>query len=765
MFIYASTNKEIVEKVENEPLVNKEFLESLPREGVLFSLLGNSAIKEFRHSVGKSGGGNTGMEFSIRFLDSQLGNSFESVIVNSYNLNVLSEVNKYFSNVDNLLQDEFKSLYDKEVDNFVYIVYGYGNKKSGPHACSIKSFNVISVKGVVEYNLTLTPIARDLEGKIFATKVGAKASTRPSEMYFEGNSNEIKLNLPLNYGKEKYERINKSRFGPVQPPQLAQKYIDFHLLVKDTLKDFFRNIFGTYNVLVLLPDIGVVCADKIIEYYTSTTFQTKNSKPRESLELLKFLEASDDEKTYGSTDSYIFKLNLIKSFVNQFRNVFEIEQRPSVDTFKIKKLPQTQEGQIPEIGSITYPTIEPIIPEDNTDPYFLKEQTRFRLTEERVADYVDKYPISIRMRGYPDIRNETQRRPSQVTQVVNRLFSIIKQLSGFDGYSFGYYVETNSKYNDFIKSDELKLTDLLSGDDQDSENLVIVGEETLINQYLYGINRLGDITEENVNSFTQNYPLHPLDEAVLTSEYFKSKLSNLLPNRQHFSPIFVDINNTTEGVGINDYKGEVGVLDYTINDNNSYRGAVDNVKVRKLQNTQKVIGRISAKIADYLNPAGKLFNPEELRELVEQAYAINSFDYDKTDTFFSNLIDKLETPDPYIKQEVQSFLNYELEKLKVNKDPLGPVAIYDDTLLLSEGKIRSAIQQNLATLGLSVSVTTQFCPQYGSYYLVGKSAKLKVSPRKFRLKIPQYYTIVGYTHTMTNNSLISKFELVRQFNS
>ena len=744
MFIFASTNPDIVESVEKEPAITKEFLQGLPKEGTLFNLFGTSVIQEFKHSVGKGGTGGNSQEISIRFLDKQVTNSFEAFYVNAVNLGVISQFKKYFSSVDSLLTDDFKEAYSKNTtDRFIYVIYGYGNKKSGPHKCTLTGFNITTAKGILQYNLKLAPTSRDISATLFKDRVFKKAATKPDASYFEGVTDEIKVNESPVYGKDKYQRMNSSKFGPVSPPPIALESVDYHLLIKDLIKDLLRNLFGTNNVIVLLPDISIICQDSILEFYKNSTYFTKNEDPSPSPMLFGTLKTQDDKKSYTIIDQYLQKYHLIEAFVDQLGDSVEIEK----DAQKSSKFD---------------------INDPDFNDKFLRDQTQFRNFDEYVKYSIEKYIFKLSIKGYGFPFNYGGKKSP--LQALNDLVVRINQLSKYSNYKFNYFVETNLKFNKLLTSQDFVQTDLLSGNSLDDENIVIFGEETLVNKYLYGIDRNTDIAEDNLEraSLTEIFPLHPLDEAVLTSEEFRASIIEFLPNRQHFLPIFVDEKNTTEGVGVNEYKGEVGVLDYTINDQGTFLGALTNVTSEKVQNTAKVIGDTAAKIAEHITVGGESLAEYEIVDLVEQMYAINSFDYDKTDKFFGEIIDSIDLNnvpsgqlDP--KEQLKQRINYILANLEKDKKTLGPNLAYDDSLFVTQGKIQSAIQQNLSRLGLSVSVTTKFCPQYGSYYLVGKSAKLKVSPGKFRLNIPEYYVITGYTHTISNKSMVSKFELERKF--
>ena len=740
MFIFASTNPDIVESVENEPAITKEFLQSLPKEGTLFNLFGTSVIQEFKHSVGKGGTGGNSQEISIRFLDKQVTNSFEAFYVNAANLNIVAEFKKYFSSVDNLLTDDFKEAYSKNTtDRFIYVIYGYGNKKSGPHKCVLTGYNITTAKGILQYNLKLAPTSRDITATLFKDRVFKKAATKPDTSYFEGVTDEIKINESPVYGKDKYQRMNSSKFGPVSPPPIALESVDYHLLIKDLIKDLLRNLFGTNNVIVLLPDISIICQDSILEFYKNSTYFTKNEDPSPSPILLNSLKSLDDKKSYDFVDKYLQKQHLIEAFVDQLGGSVEVENFSTGDTFF-------------------------------ESSKFLKDQTEYKTFEEHVNFLISDRKFILSIKGYGSHFNMYGGKKSPL-QALNDLVVRINQLSKYSNYKFNYFVETNLKFNKFLKLQDFVQTDLLSGDSLDDENIVIFGEETLINKYLYGIDRtLTDTAEDNLEraSLTEIFPLHPLDEAVLNSEEFKTSIVEFLPNRQHFLPIFVDEKNTTEGVGVNEYKGEVGVLDYAINDQGTYLGSLTNVISEKLQNTVKVIGDSTSKIAEHITEIGEPLGESEIVDLVEQMYAINSFDYDRTDKFFGEIIDSIDLHnvpsgqlDP--KEQLKQRARYILAYLEKERKTLGPRLSYGDSLFITQGKIQSALQENLSRLGLSVSVTTKFCPQYGSYYLVGKSAKLKVSPGKFKLNIPEYYVITGYTHTISNKSMISKFELERKF--
>ena len=736
MFIVASTNKEIIEKVDNETIISQEFLNSLPKEGILLNLFGNSGIRSFKHTVSR----NT-TEIVIKFLDKGINNSFESLYVNRNNLQVLHDIEKYANIADMLLTDDFKDSYPKEVDPYIYVIYGAGPNKSGPHICTIKTFNISANRGAVEYTLVLVPAGRDLEGEIFQT-IQNSISTAPAKLYFEGSTQPIDISKPTPYGLDKYSKINQTQYGPVSPSQ--GQPIDYHLLLKDLIKSYVRNITGTNNVLVLLPDINVICGDKLYQFYENTTFSTRNQSPEASFALFKFLRAEDDKTTYNFVDNYLRVVNAVEAFVKAFTPVIEIEK-------DFKK-------------STNINVLDP-----GFTSGFFKDHTQFTTFEEYVKYHIDKYILKLKIKS--DFRD---RPPS----ILRDLFRTIVQLSdNVDSYRFNIYTETNSKLVNVVKQDDLSLTDLLVEDAYDIGNLqnvgsqlVIVGEETLINKYLYGLDNLLDITNQESSQQLLGFPLHPLDFAVFDNSKFQKKVANTISKRENFFPIFVDEKNTTEGIGSNPYKGEIGIIDYTINDKNTFRGRLENINVEKANNTIKIVGLAPKVVADYLDPESDT-DVVDLRQYIESLYNVLNTNKDTLDNFFKSLVGSISLSNTTpiegldlkeLTEQLISSILADLEKEKTEKGTtLGPNLVYEDSLFTDTGNLKSLIStKNKESFKLSLSLNTRFCPQYGSYYLIGKTAKVKISPGRFRLKIPEYYTILGYSHTMTDKNLVSQFELL-----
>lgn len=737
MFIVASTNKEIVEKVDNETIISQEFLNSLPKEGILLNLFGNSGIRSFKHTVSR----NT-TEIVIKFLDKGIDNSFESLYVNRNNLQVLHDIEKYANIADKLLTDDFKENYPKEVDPYIYVIYGAGPNKSGPHICTVKTFNISANRGAVEYTLVLVPAGRDLEGEIFQT-IQNSISTDPGKLYFEGSTEPIDISKSVPYGLNKYSKINQSEYGPVSPSQ--GQVIDYHLLLKDLIKSYVRNITGTNNVLVLLPDINVICGDKLYQFYENTTYSTQSQDPEASFALFKNLRAEDDKKTYNFVDKYLRVVNAVEAFVKAFTPVIEIEKDLQKSTNISLKDPDFSNK-------------------------FLKDQTQFRTFEEYVQYHIDKYILKLK------IKKDKSSGP--LTTILRDLFRTIVQLSdNVDSYRFNIYSETNSKLVNVIKQDELQLTDILVEDAYDIGNLqnvgselIIVGEETLLNKYLYGLDNLLDITNQESSQQLLDFPLHPLDFAVFGNSKFQEKIVNTVSKRENFFPIFVDEKNTTEGIGLNPYKGEIGIIDYTINDKNTFRGRLESINVEKANNTIKIVGLAPKVVADYLDPESDT-DVVDLRQYIQSLYNVLNTNKDTLDNFFKSLVGSISLsnttstagldPKEQAEQLISSILA-DLEKEKTERGKtLGPNLVYDDSLFTDSGKLKSLIStKNKESFKLSLSLNTRFCPQYGSYYLIGKTAKVKISPGRFRLQIPEYYTILGYSHTMTDKSLVSQFELL-----
>ena len=744
-------------------------LDFLVFNGPLANFKVNKNFVSFTHTNGISGGGNNANLIEVEFMYNQLEqNPIEEFLIQSGSREFYR---KYKEEVDRLDGTALPTFNKNTLNNpYIYVLYGYEGKVSGPHKCVLQSVNFYADEGTQAsmVKIALTPQAREIGDGGFIRRLNSNSSIKPTKVQIEGKSMAIDLEPLVNPKATQPIYPVKKRIIPPDPYiPLPGLDFDFHLILKDTIRSYLRSVVGHKNVIVLLPNINEVCADKIVQYYKNTTFGYRGQPVDKSLPFVEATQAAQKDETATAVgDPFLQNIYVLRSFAEQFGLDFIEEKKIGGDGRR--ETPSEAERRIRDIGPDDFDP-PPLMPKPSKVERFRGYYEEATGGDTGVVSYTDKFfkhlkNTQFRMHLSDDIyHNEDGVVTYSGLEKLKTVCNNISKLSDF-AFSFQLFTETNTDFQEVFTSEDFAPSDLLGIDNSDpsgGENIVIFGERSLLNNYIYG---LGDISKFKNPNF-----LHPVDRAILENTAFKEKKEEKI-DRLNFFPIFsFDKDGDNNKFQINKVR---------INDNSSYRSAIDVVS-RKVNNQLAVLGSASETLINFIFGTFPP-NPNLLKELVEKVYNLYQGDVTGVNQFFDDQIDEFSKTDlfNFKKGELGEDLiltNQALIKeiiTEVTTKLTAPVTdtkllfYYDDNLVLKEDEVQAALLNEFNNLQLSLSIETAH-PQFqlGNFYAIGKQAKVildRLPGSDGPIALPKNYFIVGYTHRMSGQGLTSEFELVRQ---
>ena len=301
----------------------ESLIKTLTKDGeddaVLFNAESNPNFISFEHDFGFAPGHRMKLEFidpkgvfERRYLNtSMVGNiagydhkqkKSKPDILSSKNNEDMKESSKEYSKA---YYDDFNKEYMKEYGTkFIYVAYGSGDNLdlwSGPHKMVLNAAD-ISVKGARKISLTLTPTPRplDLGQRTGAYNEKVNLNLGGLTMRYAGESKLVNFkNLLEGSDKPPYDplehldlhinaetTINNSRSENIQLlktsgfPDLASNIGDFdvHSMITDAFRSYIQKATGTPNVIVLLPNINMICRKHIDEVAKNARLDWDSSK-------------------------------------------------------------------------------------------------------------------------------------------------------------------------------------------------------------------------------------------------------------------------------------------------------------------------------------------------------------------------------------------------------------------------------------------------------------------------------------------------------
>lgn len=213
--------------------------------------------------------------------------------VNDETRRSLNKIGKeFYQNVKNELVKEYEN-------RTIYIAYGCGNDFkmwSGPHQTVINSVDIVPTQGAKKITLTLAPTLDkfDVGNRRGAYNERVNLNLAGLTMRCVGSSREIKFkDFPNNVydykqylqesskkteGIDKYKKEQLDLIAETNPSLVSIfNQVDIHTIIVDAIRNFVQNATNNKNVIVLLPDLNVVCKGHIEKVFDSFRYKTDAS--------------------------------------------------------------------------------------------------------------------------------------------------------------------------------------------------------------------------------------------------------------------------------------------------------------------------------------------------------------------------------------------------------------------------------------------------------------------------------------------------------
>jgi len=370
----------------------------------------------------------------------------------------------------------------------IYLAYGIGDQLSqwaGPFKVYIQSIDV-KIEGPRILTIRFVATENHLDPKENYNAFGRPAyiDTKGINTTCEGRSKTIFLDDIINI----YNPYNL----PLNPS------VDVHTLVVDTLRDYIRNATGHKNVMILLPNLNKVCRK-------ATAFTKINSRIDKNTGGLGSLLGGNNAAVAATITPSYYAKGRIEKFLNDLCSELTLdlvyENKPDINKYSTP------------IPTATYYIWNSF---DHRSDGLKDPKTRVNAAS-YLKDYYDNVSLYARLFN----STSTQSVPKHI-ELLNKLIGKLNEISGGE-YSINYEIvsENNILILDLWKSDtELNCENyplFAEVDIEPSEEFIIVGDVSLIRDYLYS----GDPTN-NLSTW-----LHPIDAQILRNPKYIEKIRSL----------------------------------------------------------------------------------------------------------------------------------------------------------------------------------------------------------------------------------------------
>ena len=838
--IIVAFDRETMDRLFSEGATYKSLISELAvgdTNALLFNNVANPNFISFEHTAGI---GRMGMkltfidpkeEFEKRFFTTnpaRLIQGFSNPSVEkttSFVTNKPDDVEASQSEYDKNYVAQFKKELDKHIgERDVYVAYGTGNNLdlwSGPHKTVLTNAD-ITVKGAKKITLTLVPTSNALD---IGTRRGAynekvNLNLQGLKIRHEGVSNPIVFTDEIAYDPTKYmpsfpdkgkvksylsedsEVLEKAGFESLSA-QLEK--FDFHTMVVDALRNYIQHATNNKNVIVLLPNLNIVCrqaiADEAKRYDLIKTSSVQASEATLSEEA-----GNSDQPGYGSftQDAVNDTFSLIytetgkeNAFVRETLNRFGL-------TLKIKKE-------------------DPPKPQPQGDVGHFEATEKSPTAEDAFKDHFEKEVF------YATIEKTDREVPDHMAVIRNIYDKILKLSAESYGMStLAVMTETETPLLSFWGNDSegqgWNKYPTLAGYDDFNENgpAVIVGDLALIKSYLYGgvdlvgkedaINKYkagaltastkqakGELDASSANEGDYlmqgalQHPIHPMDKLLLlNTSYNKSVRSIVNPKIDNTVGAFGDISYLPDEFSYND-KAFSTEKELFIKENNIpvFRYNTENPNVLDLKfkfsgvyfgilktGYQKEISRLSSAVAEGVLPTGVGTFPIRSRGAAIGYLRSKGFSQgledkpkqaliaDLATKISPDLAETLENPDEAKADSIAAFLKSEEKTnlkglIQVDQElPGNPNNILAN---MSEDLFRKALQMSITTLptfhlSRLATLNTQ-CLVFAQDQPIKQTRHYKrILMNKF---FSGLYKIMGFKHVITTSAATSEFKLVK----
>lgn len=810
-----------------------EITEDRSLDVLLFDNESNPNFISFEHTFGMR----SGMRMTLEFIDPK--QEFEKrffdklsvgKIISSYTVPEIEKIEGANSeSADDVKQslkeypDEFLAAFKEELissakQKELYVAYGTGNNFdlwSGPHRVTLVGADIdVGGPRKIKIMLAPTPYALDINQRRGAYNESVNLNLQGLGIRYSGESKEINFQADKVYDPTDYldsfkfseiKNFNKEtidalkNLGEEQIAKNISKY-DFHSMIVDAIRQYVQKATGNSNVIVILPNINVVCRRAISDLGKDFKIEAPSGSPELGPGNLK--EAKSKQLYARDLDnlgkSQMFLVSVLKSFgltVKEKDDGLPVMERPVIPAFPLA----------------------------------------YRIIAEQSVNVSEAFLRKLKKKFTVVLTAEAKTIPNH-TKILKNVFDKIKERSK-DAYqmsNLGIFYETNT---DILKlwstgknadADEVPWSKAytLAGYDSFKEEggAIIVGDVALIKEYLYGgvdlnqkyasidflkseANKSTGITQttEVVNTedptpedfrfaATTVIPLHPLDRVLLASPIYNAAIRELcypkLVGDGSFGNIsllpdefaYKDVNFSETEKGFIEENG-ISVFRYNTQNPNvldmSFKYGPIYLAMLKQLGFQKEIKKIASAVVEGILPRGVGSFPITTPGAAMAYWRSKQFSLGKGDTKRQKIITQLanklspalvESLGENTAEEAANSIAAmvaELEKnnlkglVEVDQQlPGTPQSIMTDQV---EDLYRRAIGIEITTLPnfhLSrMSTITSPCILFAQDQPIFQNNKVERS--LINNFISGYYKIMGFTHRITPRETVSEFKLVK----
>lgn len=555
--IVVSFDKEAINRLFSKGATFQNLIKGISNEKdvLLFNHEANPNFLNFKHEFGGGAKGNvmtlglldpTG-DFEQRFI---LDNTVQNVAGYLARANKkkekspLTEVRKTLSLEDSQLSEQenrvravvasrdltsdFQKAYQEaKGDKHLYVAYGIGNNLdlwSGPHDMTLIGASM-AVEGARKITLKLasTPLTFNTDGRrgMFGEKVNLNLEGLSMEVDARSNNFDFE-NIgsgELIYGADTKRKVQQTDFSNnleseesalfellstqgLENARLLTRNVDFHLVVTDVIRKLIKAATGNPNVIILLPDINLVCREAIEE--VGSLFRVTESIGDRNYTAINGRMQQGELDNYGP-NVYTGKIfNAVKALCERFSLHFSSELIDATLRTKTYSSPNVQ---------------------------WYEEQEESTSFNDRVAKFIRDRMFFATMtlrsgKGIPEYQ-----------EGLDRIIADIKRCSS-DSYSpkTDFYYESDAKLIAFWSDEKYKNLPLFGGAGNaidPNHSVIIFGDTQLIRNYLYGSADIeskdkGTVSEnDSVGKSIELTPLHPFDKIVLTDQKYNKEIKAL----------------------------------------------------------------------------------------------------------------------------------------------------------------------------------------------------------------------------------------------
>ena len=734
---YVSFSKTVIDDISNRLGSNNKDV-NLKKYCLVWQ---NQGLKSLKYSIGGSRDENKNYGYSLILQPSKLGEnvSFEDIFLRSISKAIEDNVDTVLENFD---YDE-NTILELSSGNNVYI-YGEvegpadnGTRKVykiGPFGCSVAKLNIQAVSdgGLYQEEISVQLVPDQQLPALTNQESLGIIQDLGDQLRIEGYTQTINLSSTseVTYGKATFDKVkNNSTFG-INLTVNTQEDIDYHLLIKDLIKDLLYKATGNRNIIVLLPNINVVCREKIDEFYNGRTTNTQNQPPQN--EPGQAQKNTNNPASLYAQSLKLIRLEKLRSFAGQLG---------------LELVAKTAKNQIIRVSTNT------------------RENERYGTSQgAKFEEFFNLNEFRLKLSaGLPKIGVPGGAPLSDIQGVINVIRSLLGKLNILSEGQFqikNITVENNQSIVNFLNSNEFQGADIKNeyGNPSTStnRNYIIVGDSNIINYGLYqGLLWLTDDSEK------PGFYYHPIDSAVFEStEYSKlftervrTKYTDILS--PYFFPTFQLGKQTS-----NFNNGTIAVKSFNIEQNELYRSALNTVVGIAQQTGTSLTSDTQKKLnTAFLDPLSE----DEIKQILRTYYIRNNENLDETvedirklfETLIKNNQAKLDDFEDLEALLIRQLLTY----TTTNNDAFSKIEV-DDKYLFNLNTAKTIMIQNLKDTKLQISLKPVLpCHHLGTFNLLAKPCTFIPNPSAFssyfsKSLIPSLdfnYKIIGYTHELKVN--------------